>query len=109
MSLLEAYITGLREGDAEKIGSVFADDALFHDDAPRTVGMDPIILRGRAAIVENFAKLTAAGGLKIENVAFNDNAMRYDIVTSPELSIRCLGVYQQRDGEIVEYFVTSVD
>ncbi len=108
MSLLESYVEGLREGDAEKIGSVFSDDALFHDDAPRTVGMDPIILRGRAAIVENFAKLTAGGGLTIDNVAFNENSMRYDIVMSPEMSICCLGVYKEEGGKIAEYFVTAV-
>ncbi len=108
MSLLETYVEGLREGDAAKVGSVFSDAALFHDDAPRTVGMDPIILRGRAAIVDNFAKLMVRGGLTIDNVAFNDNAMRYDIVMSPELSICCLGVYQEKDGKIVEYFVTSI-
>ena len=108
MSLLKIYVEGLREGDASKVGSVFTNEALFHDEAPRTVGMDPIILRGRAAIVDNFAKLMAQGGLTIENVAYNDNAMRYDIVMSPELSICCLGVYQEEDGKIAEYFVTSI-
>ena len=107
MNLMETYVEGLREGDASKVGSVFSDEALFNDDAPRTVGMDPIILRGRAAIVDNFAKLLAHGGLTIDNVAFNDNAMRYDIVMSPELSICCLGVYKEEDGKIVEYYVTS--
>ena len=108
MSLLEAYVEGLREGDAAKVGSVFSDEALFHDEAPCTVGMDPIHLEGRAAIVENFAKLLASGGMTIDNVAFNDNAMRYDIVMSPELSICCLGVYKEEDGKIVEYNVTAV-
>lgn len=108
MILLETYVEGLREGDAAKVGSVFSDAALFHDDAPCTVGLDPIILRGRAAIVDNFAKLLVHGGLTIDNVAFNDNAMRYDIVMSPELSICCLGVYKEEDGKIVEYFVTSI-
>ena len=108
MNLLETYVEGLREGDAAKVGSVFSEDARFHDEAPRTVGMDPIILSGRAAIVENFAKLLAHGGMTIDAVAFNDNAMRYDIVMSPELSICCLGVYKEEGGEIVEYFVTSI-
>jgi len=109
MSLLQTYIEGLRAGDAPRMGTVFSERALFHDDAPRTLGMDPIILRGRAAIVENFQKLLANGGMTVDNVAFNDNAIRYDIVLGPDTSIRCLGVYKEEGGQITEYFVTSVD
>lgn len=108
MSLLESYVLGLRSGDAEKMGAVFAEDGLFHDEAPTVAGMDPIILNGRAAIVENFGALLANGGITIDNVAFNQNAMRYDIVMSPDFVIRCLGVYQDRDGLITEYRVTAV-
>ena len=107
MSLLEPYVEGLRGGDAQKMGAVFAEDALFHDEAPKSVGMDLIELRGRAAIVESFSKMLAGGGMTVEHVAFNGNAMRYDIVMSPDLSIRCLGVYTERDGLITEYRVTA--
>ena len=51
---------------------------------------------------------TCACGAWCDNVAFNQNAMRYDIVMSPEFVIRCLGVYVERDGLISEYRVTAV-
>ncbi len=108
MSLLEPYVEGLRSGSAEKMGAVFSDDGLFHDEAPATVGMDPIVLKGREAIVDNFRSLLANGGMVVEDVAYNANALRYDIVMGPEMRIRCLGVYQERDGLITEYFVTAV-
>jgi hypothetical protein len=109
MSLLEAYVAGVREGDADKVAAVFAEDGVFYDEAPTTLGMDAIDLKGREAILANFRALLANGGLVLDDVAFNGRAMRYDVVMGPAMKIRCLGVYTERDGLIARYDVTAVD
>ena len=83
-------------------------DALFNDEAPRAMGMDAIVLKGAAAIRENFSGLLANGGMNIENVCINGNAMRYDIVLSPDFSIRALGVATVENNRIASYEVMAV-
>lgn len=107
MSLLQQYVEGLRDGDAEKLAAVFSADALFNDEAPSAMGMDAIVLNGADAIRENFSGLLANGGMNIQNVCICGPAMRYDIVLSPDFSIRALGVATEKDGKIVEYQVRA--
>ena len=46
--------------------------------------------------------------MTLENVVYNENAMRYDIVMGQDITVKCLGVYRERDGKITEYYVTAV-
>ena len=107
MSLLATYVEGLKEGNAEKVGSVFSENALFNDQAPKVMGMDAIVLNGRDAIQENFAGFFTNGGMNVENICINGSAMRYDIVLGEGLAIKALGVAKEENGTIVEYEVQA--
>jgi hypothetical protein len=113
MPLLQSYVDGLREGDADKVASVYSETALFNDEAPSAMGMDPIVLNGRDAVRDNFAALMGGGGMDIQNVCImedtnkNIEVMRYDIVLGEGLAIKALGVATVKDGEIVDYQVQA--
>lgn len=107
MSLLENYIEGIKSGDADKVATVFAENALFNDAAPEAMGMDALVLNSREAIRENFATLLANGGLNVQDVCFTGNAVRYDIVLAPELVVKALGLATVENGQIVRYDVVA--
>ncbi len=107
MSLLQTYIDGLRAGDASLVASIFSEDALFNDEAPVAMGMDPIVLNGRAAIEENFGAMLGGGGLNLADVCILDNVMRYDIVIAEGMVVKALGVATVKDGQVVEYQVRA--
>jgi hypothetical protein len=109
MSLLVTYIEALKAGDARKLASVFSEDGVFDDHAPTAMGLEPMILEGRKAIEETFSALLAGGGLNVQNVAYNDNAIRYDMVLSEQLVVRALGVYQAENGKITHYHVVPTE
>ncbi|MBN2098288.1 MAG: nuclear transport factor 2 family protein [Dehalococcoidia bacterium] len=107
MSILETYVESLKAGDASRIAALFAEDAVFHDEAPAKMGFDPIIVRGHRDIEEFYRKTFKHGGMKVSNVGINGNAMRYDVVVG-KLSLLCLGVVTEEKGLIKQYRVTAV-
>ncbi len=107
MHLLQAYSDCVKNGDSQKIATLFAEDAYFLDEAAVKVGLDPIELTGRKAIEEMFAGLLSGGGLNIENVGINGNAMRYD-VNLGGTPILALGVMKEENNLIKEYRVMAV-
>ena len=106
MNLLEKYCEYARAGDAEKFSELFAEDGIFHDEAPTQIGMDPLHLEGRAAIRETFDMLFSQGGMEIDNVAIFGGAMRYDLI-SGDVTFLALGVMKEENGLIKEYNVVT--
>jgi hypothetical protein len=104
MNLLEKYCEYAKAGDSGKFSDLFAEDAIFHDEAPTQIGMDPIHLEGRAAIKETFDMIFSQGGTDIANIAIYGNAMRYDVI-SGDVTFPCLGVMQEENGLIKQYNV----
>jgi hypothetical protein len=107
MSILETYVQCLKAGDAPRIAALFADDAVFHDEAPAKMGFDPIIVKGHQNIEEFYSKTFKRGGMSISNVGINGNSMRYD-VTVGKISLLCLGAVTEEKGLIKEYRVIAV-
>ncbi len=107
MSLLQAYCDYVKAGDVKKVASLFTEDAYFLDEAPVKLGLDPIEANGKKAIEEMFEGLLAGGGLTIENIGINGNAMRYD-VNLGGMSVLALGVMKEENNLIKEYRVTAV-
>jgi len=105
-SLLERYVHFLQKGDAESIAALFAEDGEFYDGAPVKLGMEPIVVKGRANIETFFKQTFQRGGMKVSNIAINDNAMRYD-VTVGEWLLLCLGVAKEEGGLIKSYRVVA--
>lgn len=105
--LLETYSQCLKAGDYVKIASLFADDAVFHDDAPAKMGFDPIVVKGREKILEFFKETFKRGGMTVSNVGINGNSMRYD-VTVGKIELLCLGVVTEEKGLIRRYRVIAV-
>ncbi len=107
MSILETYIQCLKAGDAPRIAALFAEDAVFHDEAPAKMGFDPIIVRGHQNIEDFYRKTFKHGGMNVSNVAINGNSMRYDVVVG-KISLLCLGVVTEEKGLIKKYHVIAV-
>jgi len=107
MSILETYVQSLKAGDAPRIAALFAEDALFHDEAPAKIGFDPIIVRGHQNIEEFYRKTFKHGGMDVCNIGINGNAMRYD-VTVGKIVLLCLGVVSEEKGLIKQYRVIAV-
>lgn len=107
MAVLETYIEGLRTGDVDKVASVFAENALFDDQAPRAMGMDALVFNNRDAIRQNFSALLANGGLDVQDVCICGNAVRYDIVLGADLIVKALGLAKIENDQIVEYRVSA--
>ena len=107
MSILETYVQSLKAGDAPRIAALFAEDAVFHDEAPAKMGFDPIIVKGHQNIEEFYRKTFKRGGMSVSNVGINGNAMRYDVVVG-KISLLCLGVVSEEKGLIKEYRVIAV-
>ncbi len=107
MNLLQAYCDYVKAGDAKKVASLFTEDAYFLDEAPVKLGLDPIESNGKKAIEEMFEGLLAGGGLKIDNINTNQNAMRYDVDLGG-IVVLTLGVMKEENGLIKEYKVTAV-
>jgi len=107
MSTLETYIQCLKAGDAPRIAALFAEDAVFHDEAPAKMGFDPIIVRGHQNIEDFYRKTFKHGGMNVSNVAINGNSMRYDVVVG-KISLLCLGVVTEEKGLIKKYHVIAV-
>ena len=106
MSLLEKYLEYLAAGDAEKMASLFSEDAVFYDEGPTKMGMDPITVTGREAIKTFFQQVfSAQGPVKPSNVNINGNAMRYDVKIG-DLTILALGLMKEENGLIIDYRVT---
>jgi len=106
MSLLQSYIECLKEGNANRMASLFAEDAEFLDYVPVNQGRPPTILRGRDSIEAFFKQTFDRGGLDVSNVAVNGNAMRYDIVVR-DRSILALSMMKEESNLIKEYQVVS--
>ena len=104
--VLERYIGLLQAGDAAGIAALFAQDGVFYDAAPAKLGLEPISVQGRANLEAFFSKTFQSGGMKVGNVAVNNNAVRYD-VTVGEFTLLCLGVAYMEDGLIKEYRVVA--
>ena len=104
MNLLEKYCECAKAGDAEKFSELFAEDGIFHDDAPTQIGMDPLHLEGRAAIRETFDMIFSQGGMEIANVAIYGTAMRYDVING-DITFLALGVVKEENGLIKQYNV----
>ena len=107
MSILETYVQSLKDGDASRIAALFAEDAVFHDEAPAKMGFAPIIVRGHGNIKEFYAKTFKRGGMNVSNVGINGNAMRYDVAVG-KVSLLCLGVVTEEKGLIKQYRVIAV-
>ncbi len=106
MSLLQSYADCVRAGDADKMASLFTENAHFRDEAPTQMGMDPIDVTGKGDLLSMFKQIFANGGLNVINVAVNDCAMRYDIDLGG-IAVLCLGVMKTEDGLIKEYKVVA--
>jgi hypothetical protein len=107
MNLLQTYTDCLKNGDAEKLASIFTEDAIFNDNGPSKFGQKPINLIGRNEIESFFKRALARGGFKISNININKNAMRYDIQIGGTLFL-ALGVMREEKNLIKEYIVTVV-
>jgi hypothetical protein len=107
MSILETYVQALKAGDASRIAALFAEDAIFHDEAPVKVGFDPIIVRGHQNIEEFYRKTFKHGGMNVSNVGINGNSMRYDVTVGKPVLL-CLGVVTEEKGLIKQYRVIAV-
>ena len=107
MGLLETYSQCLKAGEYMKIAALFADDAVFHDEAPARIGFDPIVVNGRHNIEEFFRLTFKHGGMNVTNIGINGNAMRYDVVVG-KVTLLCLGVLTEQKGLIKQYRVTAV-
>ncbi|MCP4683512.1 MAG: hypothetical protein GY864_14370 [Desulfobacterales bacterium] len=107
MSLLEKYVEYARIGDAKKIASLFAEDAVFYDEGPTKVGRPVISLKGQTAIEAMFTEVFKSGGFNIVNVAINGSAMRYDVKYG-DTDILLLGVITEENGLIGSYEITIV-
>ena len=104
MNLLEKYCETLKAADVDGFCDLFAEDAVFHDEAPALIGLEPIHLEGREAIRETFSMLIPPEGMDISNIAVYENAMRYDIKTG-DVIFPALGVMKKENGRIKEYHV----
>ncbi len=104
MHLLERYCEHLKEGEVEKFCDLFAEDAIFHDEAPTQIGMDALHLEGKAAIKETFSMVIPPEGIEIDNIAVYGNAMRYDLKNG-DITFLALGVMKEENGLIKEYNV----
>ncbi|MFX0139545.1 MAG: nuclear transport factor 2 family protein [Candidatus Hodarchaeota archaeon] len=107
MNLLQTYSECLKKGDAEKIASLFTEDAIFNDAGPTKLGQKTINLKGRKKIEALFKILLARGGFKVSNIGINNNAMRYDVEIGGT-SFLALGVMKVENNLIKEYIVTVV-
>lgn len=107
MSILGTYVGCLKAGDASQIAALFAEDAVFHDEAPAKFGLDPILVKGQKNIEGFFQQTFKRGGMTVNNIGINGNAMRYD-VTVGKTVLLCLGVAKVQDGLIREYHVIAV-
>ncbi len=107
VNLLQAYAESLQTGDADRMASLFTEDAHFYDEAPTKVGMEPIDLKGKENLQDFFKQILANGGLNVVNVAVVGNAMRYDILIGDQAML-CLGAMTEENNLIKEYRVTAV-
>ncbi|MFC1944799.1 nuclear transport factor 2 family protein [Chloroflexota bacterium] len=107
MGLLNSYIECMKAGDASGMKSLFTEDAEFIDDAPISMGMEPIHIRGRDNIEVFLRNVFEGGGLDVSNVAMNGNAMRYDLKFGSRV-LQCIGVVKEENGLIQEYRVVAV-
>ncbi|MDM7999352.1 MAG: nuclear transport factor 2 family protein [Dehalococcoidia bacterium] len=107
MSILATYVQCLKAGNASEIAALFAEDAVFHDEAPAKFGLDPILVKGQKNIESFFRQTFKNGGMKVNNVGINGNAMRYD-VTVGKTVLLCLGVAKVENSLIKEYRVIAV-
>ena len=103
---LERYVELLQAGDAHGVAALFAEDGVFYDAAPVKLGLEPISVQGRANLEAFFEQTFQRGGMKVSNIAVNNNAMRYD-VTVGKFSLLCLGVAAVEKGLIKEYRVVA--
>ncbi len=107
MNLLETYSQCLKAGDGVGMGTLFAEDAEFYDEAPAKVGLDPIMVKGRRNIEEFFKQTFKHGGMNVSNIGINGNAMRYDVAVG-KIALLCLGVVTVEKGLIKQYQVIAV-
>lgn len=104
MTMLEKYVKGLNEGDADQIAALFTEDCQFDDGGARPFGYDDLCARGRENVRVAFKGVFDAFKVKAEIVKQNPNSMEYD-VTLGELFIPCIGTMTLTDGLIKEYIV----
>ena len=105
MQLISKYIQCLEEGDAEKIALLFKKDAIFFDEGPLKMGMDPVTLKGRKAIKTFFEQVfSSQGPIKASNIIINANAVRYDVKVG-DLIVFALGLMKEENNLIAEYRV----
>ena len=107
MNILDTYSQCLKAGDGPRIAALFAEDAVFHDEAPAKMGFDPIIVRGQRNIEEFFKQTFKHGGMNVSNIGINGNAMRYDVAVG-KIVLLCLGVVTEEKGLIKKYRVIAV-
>jgi uncharacterized protein (TIGR02246 family) len=105
MHLLEKYIQCLADGDAEKVASLFTKDAVFFDEGPKKMGMEPFTLKGRKDIKALFEQVfSSQGPVNTFNVVINGNAMRYDLKLGDSV-VFALGLMREENNLIAEYQV----
>lgn len=107
MHILERYIDCLKKGDPDGFAELFADDAIFHDEAPAKKGRDVLHLEGKTAIHQIFRMYLATGLMKVGNVEVKDNTMKYDIIYNGAVSPVLGTILEEKDGKIKKYHVTS--
>ena len=106
MNLLEMYCEFLKKGDVDGLCEIFAEDAVFHDEAPVQIGQKPIHLEGIKAIRQMFGTMIPSDGMGISNVVVYENAMRYDIQLGNMLFL-ALAVMKVENGRIKELQVVA--
>ena len=104
MSILEKYVEGLNQGDAEKIAALFMEDAKFDDGGARPFGFDDLRAEGKENIKAAFAGVFAGAKVKAEIVRLNPASMEYDVYLG-DLHIPCIGTATVKDDLITEYIV----
>ena len=105
MHLIEQYLDCLTNGDAEKMASLFSNDAVFYDEGPAKMGADPVDIKGKETIKTFFEQVfTMYKPIKAYNILINGNALRYDLKLG-DLTFFALGLMKIENNLISEYRV----
>lgn len=106
MNMLEKYVETFNLNDSKKLAELFAEDCIFCDTAPTTVGMDPMHVAGTECVDMIFNMYFSQMKMEAKLVAVTDNVLDY-MICYPGLEIPCRGVLvEEKDGKIVNYQVS---
>ncbi len=105
-TVLQSYIDGLNQSDAESIGSLFADGGRFSDGAGRLIGAADVTAVGPDAVRAVFERIFARRSVQARILKMNPHSMEYDVIRPDGTVFPCIGtVTVNAEGRITEYLV----